>query len=439
MTELAPDVLAQPLSLRSGGRLANRLAKASMEEALGDASCDPTTELDTLYRRWAQGGAGLLLTGHVIVDRPHRARPRDVVLDGASDLGAFARWASSAASGSTQTWVQLNHCGRQTPRFVHAAPLAPSAVPAVKMLATFAKPVAMSEAEVEAVVDAFAFAARAAQGAGFAGVEIHAAHGYLLSQFLSPRTNLRTDRWGGSIENRSRLLIEVVRAVRAATGDHFGLGVKINAADFQRGGFDADDFAHVAVQLDREGIDVLEVSGGNYEAPVLLGHDGDEAPAKDRATERTRSREAYFLELARAVRGLVEVPLMLTGGMRSRAGMEQARAEGIDVVGIARPLAVDPTFAARILARETDGIAMPRLDVPRRLGALADASWYALQLARMGRGLDPDRDMSAWSAMLRYVGQDLLQAMTTSKRSLAPVSRGGSQRYAPPVTEISAT
>ncbi len=415
MTPPAPaprstDPLAAPLTLPNGSRLANRLVKASMEEALADAGGGPSPELISVTRRFAEGGPSLLLTGHVIVDRRHRGRPGDVVLEGDAEEGPLRRWADAARAGGGQGWMQLNHCGRQTPRFVNKAPLAPSEVQAVKMLASFARPRAMSDAEVEGVVQRFGDAASAAQRAGWDGIEVHAAHGYLISQFLSPLTNLRTDRWGGAVESRARLLLEVVRIVRARTGPRFGVGVKLNSADFQRGGFDADDFARVVSMLDGEGLDVLEVSGGNYESPALF--DGPRGPAAagrgGEPSERSRAREAYFLDLAKAVRGLTTVPLLLTGGFRTRAGMEQALSEGIDLIGLARPLALEPDLPRRLLDGSTDRSSSTPVRAPARaLQAMTDGAWSWMQIQRMARGRDPDPALSPTRAMLSYLVTDL--------------------------------
>lgn len=414
---MTTDPLAASLTLPNGTNLRHRLVKASMEEALSDAAGDPTPGLARVTRRWAEGGAALLLTGHVIVDRAHRGRPRDVVLEDEGAAPALKAWSSAARSGGGQAWMQLNHAGRQTPRFIHPAPLAPSAGPAVRMMGTFARPRAMSEADIEDVVARFARAAAIAQRTGWDGVEIHAAHGYLLAQFLSPLTNVRTDRWGGPVENRARLLLDVVRAVRARTGAGFGVAVKINSADFQRGGFDAEDFAKVAVMLDGEGVDMIEISGGNYESPVLFGVGGDAR------TARTAAREAYFLDFAREVRGLVRAPLLLTGGFRTRAGMEQALAQGIDLIGLARPLALEPDLPRRLLDRSTIAAAVKPVRAPvKALAAMADGAWPWMHIRRMSQGLDPDPSLSATRAMATYLAVDLVGARLSRTRPRPPVA-----------------
>jgi 2,4-dienoyl-CoA reductase-like NADH-dependent reductase (Old Yellow Enzyme family) len=164
-----------------------------------------------------------------------------------------------------------------------------------------------------AIIARFARAAQIAADAGFHGVQIHAAHGYLFNQFLSPLVNRRTDRWGGSLDNRMRLLVETVREIRATTPARFLIAVKLNSADFQRGGFDSDDSLTVAHALEKEGIDLLEISGGTYESTAMVTG----MPQRD----STRAREAYFLEFAERFSKEVSVPVMLTGGFRTRQGM----------------------------------------------------------------------------------------------------------------------
>ncbi len=377
-----------------------------MEEALSDPHEDPTPELARLYRRWAEGGAALLITGHVMVDRSARARPRDVVVEDDRALPMLEAWATAARVNGAEVWMQLNHAGRQTPRFVAREPVAPSAVPAVKMFASFGRPRALREEEIEEIIARFGRAAEIAERAGFTGVQIHAAHGYLLSQFLSPRTNLREDQWGGSIENRARILIRVIRTIRASVKSTTAVGVKLNSADFQRGGFDKEDFAAVVRMLDGEGIDLLEISGGNYESPTLF------------AGTSTASREAYFLEFARAVRDLTSVPIMLTGGFRSRKVMEGALTEGVvDVIGMARPLAIDPDFPRRLLDGSVDRSEVTMKAVfLKSFNALADGAWSWMQIRRMAHGDAPDPKLSTWLSIAYYLFFDLFLSRTRIMR-----------------------
>ncbi len=347
--------LASPLVLPCGATLPNRIAKAAMTERLADDRNRATVRLERLYRLWSEGGAGLLITGNVQVDRRHLEAAGNVAIDGQQDsdaLAALRRFAAAATSAGSRCWMQLSHAGRQTPKAINSAPKAPSAIGVALPGGRFGLPVPLSGAEIEALVERFAQAAVVARDTGFDGVQIHAAHGYLLSSFLSPRTNTRQDEWGGTLEGRARFLLEIVRRTRALVGADFPIAVKINSADFQRGGFSSEDSLRVVQWLDAAGVDLIEISGGTYEQPSMLKLAGLEPIHDPTLAESTRSREAYFQRFAPAIRGsLTRACLMVTGGFRSAAGMQAALAEdGIDVVGLARPLCVDPAAPAALLS-----------------------------------------------------------------------------------------
>jgi 2,4-dienoyl-CoA reductase-like NADH-dependent reductase (Old Yellow Enzyme family) len=227
----------------------------------------------------------------------------------------------------------------------------------------------------------FAVAAARAEQAGFDGVEIHGAHGYLLSQFLSPLVNRRTDRWGGSLENRARLLLDVVRAVRATVTPGFAVAVKLNSADFQRGGFEAGDARRVIAMLEPLGVDLVELSGGSYESPAMSGRP---------AGARSAAREAYFLDLAAGLAQDSPLPLMLTGGISRRETAEEVLASGVDVVGMGTALAVTPDLARRWQAGEPEAGRLRPVSWPDK--TVASAASMALvrhQLRRISRGGDP--------------------------------------------------
>ena len=393
--------LDTPLTLRSGATLPNRLAKAAMSEVLGDASGAPTEALVRLYERWGRSGAGLLITGNVMVDRGGRGEPNNVVIVDDRDLARLRAWATAAQAHGAKLWMQLNHAGRQSPRRLSRVPVAPSAVPMKGFFGAFAKPRALEAHEIEALIARFAAASVVARDAGFAGVQIHAAHGYLISQFLSSRTNRRGDAWGGDAARRSRFLIEIVRAIRAAVGPTFPIGVKLNSADFQRGGFTIEEAMEVARALEAAGIDLLEVSGGNYESPAMTG--SGELPAEQR--ESSRSREAYFLDYARRIRAVVTTPILLTGGMRSRAVMDDALASGnVDVVGLGRPMTHAPDLPAQLLDRSL--AVAPSVKTRSRIRLLDDAlqtMWFQAQIHELAKGNEPDLELGTWSALWRGV------------------------------------
>ena len=392
--------LASPLVLPSGASLPNRLAKAAMSECLGDPySGAPTDNLIRVYERWGKSGAGLLISGHVIVDAGGKGEPSNVVVVDDRHRAALRRWAEAAQAHGSKLWMQVNHAGRQSPKRLSRRPVAPSEVAMKGFAGMFARPRALADAEIAAIVDRFATTAAVAKDTGFAGVELHAAHGYLVSQFLSPRTNQRTDEWGGDPERRSRFLLAVVRAMRTAVGPDFAIGVKINSADFQRGGFTIEEAMDVARALEAAGIDLLEVSGGNYESPAMAG--SGELPEELRAS--SREREAYFLDHARRIRTTTKLPILLTGGMRSRAVMEQALASGaVDVIGLARPMTHAPELPRQLL----DGTlaVAPAVRIRSRIRRLDDAlqvMWFQAQIHELGKGNDPDLQLGTWTALWR--------------------------------------
>ncbi|WP_290056891.1 NADH:flavin oxidoreductase/NADH oxidase family protein [Amycolatopsis solani] len=377
------ELLAEPLKLRCGAVLPNRLVKSALSEQLGDRRNAPTRELAELYRTWARGGAGALITGNVMVDPAALGEPRNVAA--VPDPGVYRPWARSVEGTDTRLWVQLNHPGRQSPRYLSREPVAPSAVPFGNrgIRTAFAAPRALTGEEIEAIIERFAVAARTFVEAGFAGVQVHGAHGYLVSQFLSPLTNQRTDEWGGDAVRRRRFLLEVVRRVRSAVGDDVPVSVKLNSADFQRGGFTEEESLEVVRELGETGLDLLEVSGGTYEKTAMMG--------SDRAS--TQAREAYFLDYAAKARSVSDVALMVTGGFATPGGMADAlRSGALDVIGLGRPLIVDPELPARLLGGE-DARAerrCPKTGV-RLADSLLEIQWHTRQLHRIAAGKPVDR------------------------------------------------
>ncbi|CAK7255170.1 MULTISPECIES: NADH:flavin oxidoreductase/NADH oxidase family protein [unclassified Shinella] len=329
--------LFSPLTLPNGATIPNRIAKAAMEENMADGDHAPSAELISLYRAWAEGGSGLIITGNVMIDARAMTGAAGVVLEDDRYLDRFKIWADVTRSGGGQVWMQINHPGRQMPAGLGQPTLAPSAV-ALDLGAqskVFPVPREMTPADIAAVERRFVNTAVLAERAGFTGVEIHAAHGYLLSQFLSPLANHRKDRWGGSLENRARLLLDIVRSVRAAVSPSFAVAVKLNSADFQRGGFSPEDAQAVVAMLWPLGVDLVELSGGSYEAPAMMG------AARD---DRTLAREAYFLEFARKIGEVATMPLMVTGGIKRRAVAETVIESGVAMAGIATALAIEPNL-----------------------------------------------------------------------------------------------
>ncbi len=411
-------MLTEPLTLPNGQVLKNRIAKSAMSERLATPDGRVSSGLLRLYERWSEGGTGLLITGNVMVDRRALGESGNVVVEDARDLDALAVWAEAAKRGGAKVWAQINHPGRQSPRNLSREPVAPSPVPLEGGRAMFAKPRALRDEEIREIVERFATTARAFEAAGFDGVQIHGAHGYLVNQFLSPRTNLRDDAWGGDAERRRRFLLEIVGAVRAAVRPGFAVGVKLNSADFQRGGFDEQESMAVLEALDRAGLDLLEISGGTYESAAMF-----EETVPVHAS--SRAREAFFLAYAEAARSRVKTPLLLTGGFRTKAGMEEALESGaIDVVGLARPLAAEPDLPKRLLDGSSDAARPVRIATGiKQLDALLQGAWYQVQLDRMARGLDPDPSTSRLAAFVRYFLPRRAQPAPLALPAGAPLER----------------
>ena len=431
---MTTDSLAQPLTLPCGAVLPNRLCKAAMTEGLADAHNYATEGHVRLYRRWGKGGAGLLLTGNVQVDRRYLERPGNVVIEGAQSAAqreALKRWAAAGKEGGAAVWMQINHAGRQTPALVTSEPVGPSAVPVALPGGQFGAPRALSGAEIEDIIARFAHTARIARETGFDGVQIHSAHGYLLSEFLNPLANQRTDEWGGALENRARLLRAIVAAVRDAVGKGFPVGVKLNSADFQKGGFSFAESRQVAAWLRGDGVDLLEISGGNYEQPVMMGKEGLEPVFEEEKRASTRAREAYFLDYARQMLAADTPPLMVTGGFRTRAAMESAlEDDGIAMIGLARPLCANPEGPRQLLNGERDqlkrweevlrvgpGWLGPNSsnDTLRMINAWGAQGWFCLQILRMGAGKDPDLRLGVLRAFFAYRAEEKKKARALAR------------------------
>ena len=414
-------MIEETLTLPCGHRLSNRICKAAMTEGLADAHDNPGSAHQRLYSTWARGGAALLLSGNIMVDRRYLERAGNVVVQDDSTEAQLRDWTRAVHAGGSQLWAQISHPGRQCPRLVNLTPLAPSALQ-LRIGGNFGRPRAATDAEIEDIIARFGNTAAALQCAGFDGVQIHAAHGYLLSQFLSARTNLRQDRWGGSLANRASLLLEVVRSVRMRVGADYPLSVKLNSSDFVQGGFTLEESVQVVRWLNDAGIDLLEVSGGTYEQLEFF-----KPRSAAQMRDSTRVREAMFLEYAKSIKAVARMPIMVTGGFRTLAGMEAALQGGhTDMIGLARPFCLDPDLPARMIAGQ-----LPRLPIPedrlvlgsgfwgptsssgtvRALNNQAQAGWYYHQIERLAGGAAPDPDLGPTRALLMHLGQDLARAL----------------------------
>ena len=388
----ASTLLGSSFTLKNGQEIKNRLFKSAMSEQLGLRDHNPKPGLAKLYGRWAEGGIGLSMTGNIMIDRGALGEPKNVVLDEKSDLAEFKKWAAAGSKNGSHIWTQLNHPGKQIPNFIVDVPVAPSAIALTRGLEKgFNKPRALLEEEILVIIKKFATSAKLAKEAGFTGVQIHGAHGYLVSQFLSPRHNQREDQWGGSLENRMRFVLAIYHAIREQVGADFPIGIKLNSADFMKGGFTEEDSMQVVKTLADAGIDLIEISGGSYENPSMMGSD---------AKKSTVQREAYFLDYAEKVRSLVDTPLVVTGGFRSAKAMQDALNSGAtDFVGIARTTCVDPDFPNKLVAdvnyqQQLKVLTTGKPAIDKM--AMLEITWYEAQLARMANGKKPKPNLSEW-------------------------------------------
>ncbi|QNG17989.1 NADH:flavin oxidoreductase [Rhodococcus triatomae] len=378
------DLLHQTVDLPCGVTIPNRIAKAGMSEQLAARDGSVTPELRRLYATWATGGAGLLVTGNVVTGRDALVEPRNVIVDSDRAVPGLREWSGAVRGAPSHLWMQIGHPGRVATVPFNRRPVGPSARREAVPGFNLRKPRALSVRDVERIVARFAQTAALAVESGFDGVQIHAAHGYLLSQFLSPLANTRTDRYGGDAAGRRRLLLDTVEAVRDAVGSDTPVGVKLNSADFQYGGFDEGESLDVVRALDGAGVDLVEISGGNYAVPAMEG-----VAHRDDAN----ASRGYFAGFATRAREVTAVPLMLTGGLRTRAAMELAVARGIDIIGMARPMAFVPDYPARILAGEPEPMlptGPPTLGY-RPVDGYLQLAAHSHQLHRMARGLTPQR------------------------------------------------
>ena len=415
--------LFTPLTLPNGVTVQNRLCKAAMEENMAEAEQVPGGALINLYTAWANAaaeadaGPGIILSGNVMVDPTAMTGPGGVVLEAdtlANDTlrAQFEAWAKAGKAGGSKFVMQISHPGRQVYANMGTEPVSASDTKvelegiANKM---FGPARALTEDEIRGLIRRFAETALSAQAAGFDGVEVHAAHGYLVAQFLSPLTNHRQDAWGGPLENRARFLLEIIRAIRDRVNADFIVGVKLNSADFQRGGFDIADSEKVVDWLNAEAVDFVEISGGSYESAAMMGSSAD-----GRLETSTEKRELYFFDFAKRISQTAKMALMVTGGVTKRATAEMALNDaGVDMVGIARAFAYNPGLVADWRADKSPEIAIARAGwKDKAMGALAGMAMTKAQLYRLGDGLPIKRKQNA---ALALVGQQMKTARLTKR------------------------
>ncbi|MDG0970475.1 MAG: NADH:flavin oxidoreductase/NADH oxidase family protein [Porticoccaceae bacterium] len=410
---MSKSIVFTEFKLPNGQRIKNRIVKAAMEENMSDESLQPGGSLLNLYQKWAEGGAGLIFTGNVMVDCLAMTGPGGVVLEKQTELEKFTRWSTAAKANDTKVWMQINHPGRQVYKKMGGKVYSPSDVSLDmgKLSDMFGEAQPMTEEQIQDLIQRFTDTAVQAEKAGFDGVQIHAAHGYLIAQFLSPLVNKRQDQWGGSPENRARLLVEVIKRVKAATAPEFGIGVKLNSADFQHGGFDVDDALTVVEYLKPLAIDLVELSGGSYEAPAMQGITAD---------GRKLNREAYFLEFAEKIASQTKIPVMTTGGIRRLPIAEKVLQQNVALVGIATGLATEPNLINIWRANREFEAPYPKINWKNKtFRGLAVMAYVKRQLRRVGA----NKSILANASPLFTLIQDQIRTSKLTKRYKSIVAK----------------
>jgi len=380
-----PGILFEPLELPCGVTLKNRIAKSAMSDSLGDGTGHPTAEQVRLYKRWAEGGVAVSIIGEVQGSPSYAEKPGNLVLNKASDLDRFLELARLGGENGTSLWLQLGHAGA----LAYAPTSSPKGPSALDLPGLSCGDFSIDE--IRQLPSAFARTARLAQYVGFGGVQVHAAHGFLLSQFLSPLFNKRRDAYGGAIANRMRLLLEAVEAIRGGVGQYFPIAVKLNSSDQLEGGFAQDDALEVVAALDQSSVDLIDISGGTYFPGAKSASDG-------------AGRGPYFIEFAKRARALTKKPLMLTGGFKTRAQAEEAVAGGVvDVVGLARALVLEPSLPDLWQADRKLEPVFPRFSEAPEGGITA---WYTMRLTEVAAGKEGQEFGDLGQAIRDYEARD---------------------------------
>ena len=395
MTE---NLLFTPITLPNGTTIKNRFFKSAMSEGMGTRDFQPKKNIATLYKRWAEGGTGLIITGNIMVDPKETAEPGNIVFDKNSNMEILKNWANQGQQHGAKVMVQLNHPGKQVPKTIAKETVAPSAVPLGNGLnKLFSTPRALTTSEVEELVQKFVTSAKVAKEAGFSGVQIHAAHGYLISQFLSPHDNRRTDKYGGSLENRMRFLKEIYLGMREELGKDFTIGIKINSTDFKEDGLTEEDSLKTIIELANLGLDFVEISGGTYERPAMMG-----------ATSKS-TNQVFFAEYSKKLKQKIEIPVVVTGGIRSINAMNTLLNDNTtDFIGIARPLTIDPNIPNKIKQGtytivETTRVSTGVKKLDKIFGSLLGIVYYQVLMQNIAKGKEPKATKNAWPSLIQAV------------------------------------
>ena len=391
------QLLGQTLELPCGAILKNRLVKSAMSDSLADGEGNPTDAQIRLYERWAEGGVALSIIGEVQIDHHFPEKPGNLVLGSGSNTELLRQLTARASIEGAHIWPQLGHAGA-----LSHSPISHPKGPSALKIGDF-ECAGMSLREIEQLPDIYAKAALLAKDTGFTGVQIHAGHGFLLSQFLSPLFNRRSDQYGGSIEARCRIIVEVIERVRAAVGPAFPIGIKINSSDLLEGGLTQEDALEAIRILDCISLDLIELSGGTYFPGAKASSDGS-------------GGGPYFVEFAERAQSETSVPLVVTGGFKSRAEAETSIAKGaVDLVGLARAMVLNPSLANDWLIGNKNMPEFPRFEEPPPGGITA---WYTMLLTALGQDTEGNFTLDLASAIRIYEERDELRCKKWRKKFL---------------------
>lgn len=360
------SVLAKPLTFEFSGQVApNRFMKASMTERISswdpkniEARGIPGQEMINLYKRWGEGGFGIILTGNILIDLVNLEAagnpiiPPDAPFEG-ERFEAFNEMAKQSKAHGSLVMGQVNHPGRQVADRMNPNPVSPSDVhlDIETMGMTFAKPRAATQEDIDGFIEGWAHAAEYLEKAGYDGIQLHCAHGYLLAQFISRTTNRRTDKYGGSLQNRARILVEIAEAIRKRTKPSFSISIKLNSIEFQDEGVQADEARELCALLEENRFDYVELSGGTYQQLAF-----------EYKRESTRKREAFFIEWAEIIApALKKTKVYITGGFKTVGAMASAM-KSVDGIGLARPVCQEPRLPQDILDGKVKGSIQMRFD-----------------------------------------------------------------------------
>ncbi|KAE8372672.1 hypothetical protein BDV26DRAFT_297651 [Aspergillus bertholletiae] len=388
---ISPDLLGRRLLFSFSGKWArNRLLKSSTAEYMASFSASdsgsrgiPSAELVNLYRRWGEGDIGVIITGNIMIDPQHLVSAGDPIIPINAPFEGlrferFSKIALEAKRHRSLIIAQLCHPGRQTPVYLQPFPISASdiGVSGGRFGADFGKPREARREDISYIVEGFAHAAAYAERAGFDGIQLQAAHGHLLSQFLSPRTNKRQDDYGGSIKNRMKLISEIRKAISERVEETFTVGIKINAVEFQESAFNLEETAQLCIELEKMCFDFVELSGGTYEDWTMGRKQVASIP----------QHEGFFLEYGRFYSERMErTKVYVTGGYRSVKGMIRAVQE-IDGIGLARPLCQEPHLCSHILSGSAEKTPPIKIDTDNfHLTSVA----ALMQMQHLGKGLQP--------------------------------------------------